>query len=59
MAEVGHNDPKMTLGVYARVMTVDEDFGPVLEGLVGRAYRTQADPPTGQKASPSGLSAPL
>lgn len=43
MAEVGHTDPKMTLGVYAQVVTVDEDFGRVLEALVGRGYRAPGE----------------
>jgi integrase len=43
MAEAGHTDPKMTLGLYAKVMTLgDEDFGPLLEALVGRGYRAQS-----------------
>ncbi|HKO38867.1 MAG TPA: site-specific integrase [Solirubrobacterales bacterium] len=43
MAEVGHSDPKTTLGVYAQVVTVDEDFGPVLEALVGRGYKAPGE----------------
>lgn len=41
MAEVGHADPKMTLGLYAQVMTMDEDFSGVLGDLVGRGYENE------------------
>jgi hypothetical protein len=35
MAQVGHNDPKMTLGVYAQVIASRTDHGAALDGLVG------------------------
>jgi integrase len=35
MAQVGHTDPKMTLGVYAQVIASKTDHGAALDGLVG------------------------
>jgi len=35
MAQVGHNDPKMTLGIYAQVIASKDDHGAALDGLVG------------------------
>jgi integrase len=35
MAQVGHNDPKTTLGVYAQVIASKTDHGAALDGLVG------------------------
>lgn len=44
MAEVGHTDPKMTLGVYAGLVAFEaEDFGPLLGDLVGRGL--ESSPP--------------
>jgi hypothetical protein len=37
MAEVGHSSPTMTLSLYAQVVTVEEDFGALLEA---RSRRT-------------------
>jgi integrase len=35
MAQVGHNDPKVTLGIYAQVIASKTDHGAALDGLVG------------------------
>lgn len=35
MAQAGHSDPKMTLGIYARVIASNADHGAALDGLVG------------------------
>jgi integrase len=35
MAQAGHADPKMTLGLYARVIASKADHGAALDGLVG------------------------
>lgn len=37
MAQLGHTDPKMTLGVYAKVIASKTDHGAALDGLVGAA----------------------
>ncbi|HMJ02272.1 MAG TPA: site-specific integrase [Conexibacter sp.] len=37
MAQLGHADPKMTLGVYAKVIASKTDHGAELDGLVGAA----------------------
>lgn len=37
MAQLGHSDPKMTLGVYAKVIASKTDHGAALDGLVGAA----------------------
>jgi integrase len=34
MAQAGHSDPKMTLGLYAQVLTSKTDYGAALDGLV-------------------------
>jgi integrase len=34
MAQAGHTDPKMTLGLYAQVITSNTDHGAALDGLV-------------------------
>jgi hypothetical protein len=35
MAQVGHNDPKVTLGIYAKVIASNDDHGAALDGLIG------------------------
>ncbi len=35
MAQAGHADPKMTLGIYAKVIASKTDHGAALDGLVG------------------------
>jgi len=35
-AQAGHSDPKMTLGIYARVIATKTDHGAALDGLVGQ-----------------------
>jgi integrase len=37
MAQLGHTDPKMTLGVYARVIASKTDHGKALDDLIGAA----------------------
>ena len=37
MAQLGHTDPKMTLGVYAKVIATRTDHGAALDGLLGTA----------------------
>jgi hypothetical protein len=37
MAQMGHSDPKMTLGVYARVMLGGDDERARLAAVVGHA----------------------
>jgi integrase len=35
MAQAGHTDPKMTLGLYAQVIASNTDHGAALDGMVG------------------------
>lgn len=35
MAQAGHTDPKMTLGLYAQVIASKTDYGAALDGIVG------------------------
>lgn len=35
MAQLGHEDPKMTLGVYGKVIASKTDHGAAVDGLVG------------------------
>jgi hypothetical protein len=35
MAQVGHNDPKVTLDIYAQVIGSKDDHGAALDGLIG------------------------
>ena len=48
MAQLGHEDPKMTLGVYAKVIESKTDHGAAVDGLVGASewaqMGTNADP---------------
>jgi integrase len=48
MAQLGHEDPKMTLGVYAKVIASKTDHGAAVDGLVGvtewAQMGTNADP---------------
>ena len=48
MAQLGHEDPKMTLGVYAKVIASKTDHGAAVDGLVGASdwapMGTNADP---------------
>lgn len=37
MAQLGHTDPKMTLGVYAKMIASKTDHGAALDGLIGAA----------------------
>ncbi|HJX33499.1 MAG TPA: tyrosine-type recombinase/integrase, partial [Solirubrobacterales bacterium] len=34
MAQAGHADPRMTLGVYAEMMSSTKDYGTTLDGLL-------------------------
>jgi integrase len=48
MAQLGHEDPKLTLSVYAKVIASKTDHGAALDGLVGGSdwalMGTTADP---------------
>jgi len=37
MAQAGHSDPKMTLGLYAKVIASKTDQGAALDGIVKAA----------------------
>jgi hypothetical protein len=37
MAQAGHTDPKMTLGLYAKVIASKTDHGAALDGIVKAA----------------------
>jgi hypothetical protein len=37
MAQLGHSDPKMTLGVYAKVIATNADHGAELDRLIGHS----------------------
>lgn len=37
MAQAGHNDPKMTLGLYAQVIVARTDHGAALDDMVAVA----------------------
>lgn len=41
MAQAGHRDPKMTLGIYAQVIASKADHGAALDGLVSHAQWAQ------------------
>ncbi len=45
MAQVGHNDPKVTLGIYAQVIASKDDHGAALDGLVGNIEPTPRSVP--------------
>ena len=51
MAQAGHNDPKMTLGVYGQVIASQTDHGAALDGLVGTDYRAQTGAETAERGS--------
>jgi integrase len=38
MAQVGHTDPKMTLGIYAQVMAFRRDHGVMIDGLIDPSH---------------------
>jgi integrase len=42
MAQAGHTDPKMTLGVYAGVIASKADHGAALDGLLGGSGQSRA-----------------
>lgn len=44
MAQVGHNDPKVTLGIYAQVIASQDDHGAALDGLVGQIEPAASSP---------------
>ena len=48
MAQLGHENPHMTLGIYAKVIASKTDHGAALDGLVGASEwaltGTNADP---------------
>jgi integrase len=41
MAQAGHNDPKVTLAIYASVITSKTDYGAALDDLVSRGFGTE------------------
>jgi integrase len=43
MAQAGHSDPKMTLGVYAQVIASQADHGAALDELVTSTRRRLAE----------------
>jgi integrase len=51
MAQLGHTDPKMTLGVYARVIASKTDHGQALDDLIGAAQSAPIG--TSSPASPA------
>ncbi len=60
MAQAGHNDPKMTLGIYASVIASETDHGTTLDELVAgdvwarMGTRADSDPlPTPDPCAPS------
>ena len=42
--KVGHNDPKVTLGIYAQVISSKDDHGAALDDLVGVIDQAGASP---------------
>jgi integrase len=56
MAQAGHNDPKMTLGIYAQVIAQRTDHGAELDGLVGAADWAQMG--TKRPSAPFGRRSP-
>jgi integrase len=42
MAQAGHTDPKMTLGLYAQVIASKTDHGAALDGIVDGAFSASA-----------------
>lgn len=44
MAQVGHSDPKVTLGIYAQVIASQDDHGAALDGLVGHIESSASSP---------------
>jgi hypothetical protein len=48
MAQLGHTDPQMTLGVYAKVIATKTDHGQALDALIGAA-----------ESAPIGTSSPI
>jgi integrase len=53
MAQLGHEDPKMTLGVYAKVIASKTDHGAAVDGLVGASDWA----PMGRTADPAEVDA--
>ncbi len=49
MAQAGHSDPKMTLGVYAQVIASKTDHGAALDSLVGGADWAQTGAEAGSE----------
>lgn len=43
MAQAGHSDPKMTLGIYAQVIASKADHGAALDNLIGAADWARAE----------------
>jgi integrase len=53
MAQLGHEDPKMTLGVYAKVIASKTDHGAAVDGFVGASDWA----PMGRTADPAEVDA--
>ena len=51
MAQLGHTDPKMTLGVYAKVIATRTDHGAALDSLLGTADWAQTGTNRGSVAA--------
>lgn len=59
MAQAGHADPKMTLGIYAKVIASKADHGAALDGLVGAAdWAATGSEPGGTDEGGPGQGAP-
>lgn len=43
MAQAGHTDPKMTLGLYAKVIASKTDYGAALDSLVAQADENEPE----------------
>ena len=43
MAQAGHTDPKMTLGLYAKVIASKTDHGAALDSLVAQADENEPE----------------
>jgi len=55
MAQAGHADPKMTLGVYAHVIALKTDHGAALDGLVNSSDWAQTGAEKSQKQDSEAL----
>ncbi|HET9591588.1 MAG TPA: site-specific integrase [Solirubrobacterales bacterium] len=51
MAQAGHTDPKMTLGLYAQVIASKTDHGAALDGIIGLSARDRESAQRGELLS--------